>query len=159
MILQVRYPTGPFYNPHIVPILDYVWLSRGLPLLGHPSQVSCALLSSGARYNEFSPGTDSSVGQRGQQYPQLALGTVPELRLQDRLPVLVIATWRLLVFYHTFLDKTNFAGILTPRARYPQDLLQSPHGPSPELCRALPGTDSRWAKWATLPTTLLAETT
>ena len=39
------------------------------------------------RYNEFSPNTESPLGQRGQQYPQLALGPVPKHRLQGRLPV------------------------------------------------------------------------
>ena len=42
-------PTGPFYNTHTVPSLNFAWLSRGVPLLGHPAQVSCAHFPPGAR--------------------------------------------------------------------------------------------------------------
>ena len=59
----------------------FAWLSCGVPLLGHPARVSC-------RYTpwifpEYCP---HPVGQWGQQYPQLALGPVPELWLRGRQP-------------------------------------------------------------------------
>ena len=73
-------PTGPFYNPQPVPTLKFAWLSRGVPLLGAPDTRVL-----GRFPPPHIPGLDKTNFPRiagphwGQQYPQLALGPVPEV--------------------------------------------------------------------------------
>ena len=85
-------PKGPFSNTHMVPSQNYAWLSRGVPLLRAPDTSLLCPITSWGKTNF--PWNLSPVGRRGQQYPQLALGPVPELWLRSRLPGLRLATLR-----------------------------------------------------------------
>ena len=85
------------------------------------------------------------AGQRGQQYPHLALGSrTRTLTSGVRTTFSHMATP--LVLYPGFLDKTNFPRILTRGSGTHRTLLQYPHGPVPEhylallVCTAAGGT-------------------
>ena len=89
-----------------------------------PAHVSWAHFLLGLDKPNFSLVPTPQWAKRGQQYPQLALGPVPELWLQGSLSGCQNSFSYLaipLVLYTRFLDKTNFPRILTPRARYLQD--------------------------------------
>ena len=114
--------TEPFYNPHMVPSLKFVWLSRGVPLLGAQSR---------------------------QQYPQLAVGPVPDLWLRVGYPGTEgrLATWRPPSLVPGFLDKTNVPPMGQRRQQYPQLAL----GPEPELFYGVgsPGVRTTFSHMAT----------
>ena len=99
-----------------------------------PDHVSCLQLGNTRRrvycfwpvrsIKRISPEYWTPAGQRGQQYPHLALGPVPEHWLGVGYPGVRTTFSHMatpLVLYPGFLDKTNFPRILTPRVRYPQD--------------------------------------
>ena len=67
-------PPGPLYNTHTVPSLNFAWLSHGVPLLGAPGTGLLCPSTVWGSINEFSPNTEQRRA-KGQQYPQLALGT------------------------------------------------------------------------------------
>ena len=116
--------TGPFYNPHTVPFLNFAWLSRGIPLLRTHGTGLLRPFTPSDSIKRILPGYRPPVGQRRQQYPQLAPGPVPELSLLGRLP-------RCQNYVKPHGDpprpvpqvfrQNEFPQILTPRARYPQD--------------------------------------
>ena len=115
-------PTGPFYNTHTVPSLNFACLSRGVPLRGAPgSGLTCPFSPWGSIKRIF-PGYWPPWGQSGQQYLQPALG-YPGVRTTFN----HMATPLVFSIKRIFPDKTNFPRILT-----------RPHGPVPELCLALP---------------------
>ena len=133
--------TGPFYNPHTGPVPNFGWLFRGMSLLGSP--VPIYLL--GHKTNSHRILT--SVGQRGQQYTQLALGSVPEFWLRCRLPRVRTT------FSHMEIHLSCTPGFSIKRTfpeYWPRGLgthrtpLQSPHGPVPELCLALLRRSAAW---------------
>ena len=104
--------------------LNIAWLSRDVPLLGAPGTGLLCPFILWCSIKRIFPEYWTPAGQRGQQYPQLALGLVPEHWLRGRLPGgqnYVSPHGDPLVLYPGFLDKTNFPRILTPRSRYPQD--------------------------------------
>ena len=93
------------------------------------------------------------AGQRGQQYPYLALGPVPEHWLRGRLPGVRTTFSHMatpLVLYPGFLDKTNFSRILTPRVRYPQDPSTIPTRSRPWTLPDSPGMYRCWGHPAQL---------
>ena len=89
--------------------------------LGHPAQVSCAHLHSGARWNEFSPNTKPPRGKGGNNTHNSQ--KVPYVNFDFGVGWPVVRTTFNhmaipLVLYPGFLDKMNFPRIPTHRARY-----------------------------------------
>ena len=86
------------------------------------------------------------AGQRGQQYPQLALGPVPEHWLRGNLPRVRTTFSHMvthLVLYPGFLDKI-FPEYWPRGPGTHRTLLQYPHGPRPWT---LPGSPGMYRCW------------